>query len=147
MNDVKHYLHLEGQQKGPFTLSQLQGMWRNGAITSETLHFMDGYSEWMPLDIIVPDLDPPVARAVAQAMPQQPVVIAKSRGIYILLGLFFLGVFGAHNFYAGRYGVASVQLIVTILTGWLILPLLAVAIWVVIECIIVTVDGNGNKMS
>lgn len=146
MTGVSHYLFLEGEQKGPYTFSQLQSMWRSGAITSETSHFMDGYTEWMPLEIIVPDLDPPPLRATYAAGPPRPVVVAKSRGIYIILGLFLGGLFGIHNFYAGRYMPAVCQLVITILTGWLILPLGAVAIWVILECCTVRKDGSGVLM-
>jgi len=147
MNAVSHFLFLEGEQKGPYTISQLQAMWRAGAITSETQHFMDGYSEWMPLEIIVPDLEPPepVRGMQAAAMPQA-VVLAKSRGIYIILGLFIGGLFGGHNFYAGRYGTAVAQLLVTLLTGWLILPLFFLALWVICELVFVTKDGKGHPL-
>ena len=45
----------------------------------------------------------------------QPIVVthAKSRGVYIILGLFF-GCLGIHNFYAGRNGVGVAQLLITI---------------------------------
>lgn len=148
MNAVKHYLNVDGQQKGPYTFSQLQSMWRNGAITSETLHFMDGYSDWMPLDVIVPDLDPQPVRSTHPALARPVVITAsKSRGIYVILALFLGGLFGIHNFYAGRFGVGAAQLLITILTGWLILPLLIVAVWVIIECFAVTTDGRGNPLS
>jgi TM2 domain-containing membrane protein YozV len=150
--NVKHHLLIDGEQKGPYTLGQLQGMWRNGTITSETLHHMDGYADWMPLEIIMDDLDPPASPAFANvpasyARPQQPIVLAKSRGTYILLALFLLGLFGAHNFYAGRYFVGAVQLIITALTWWTFIIPGFIAIWVILECIFVTRDGKGNKMA
>jgi TM2 domain-containing membrane protein YozV len=148
MNAVRHYLFMNGEQKGPYTIGQLQTMWRNGTITSETRHFMDGYSEWMPLEIIVPDLDPPLpVRAYPPAVLVKPVTMTKSRGIYVILGLFLGGPLGVHNFYAGRFGTGVCQLLVTVLTGWLILPLLAVSLWVIVELCVVTKDGNGVKMT
>jgi TM2 domain-containing membrane protein YozV len=69
-----------------------------------------------------------------------------SRAEYVLLGL-FLGIFGVHNFVAGRTGAGFVQLLITVLTGWLILPLLFVMFWVFIELIVVDTDSNGRMMS
>lgn len=147
MTGVSHFLFLDGEQKGPYTFSQIQSMWRSGAITSETSHFMDGYTEWQPLEVIVPDLDPPPMRPAYAAGPPRPVVVAKSRGIYIILALFLGGLFGVHNFYAGRFTPAIFQLLITLIAGWLILPLFLVGIWVIIECCIVKKDGRGVALA
>lgn len=66
----------------------------------------------------------------------------KSRVAYVLLGL-FLGIFGVHNFYAGRTGVGVAQLLITLFFGWLEFPLGIVFIWAVIEIIAVSRDGRG----
>ena len=75
----------------------------------------------------------------------QPMVIglqpAKSRSTYILLAL-FLGLFGIHNFYAGYQGRGIAQLLITLFTFWLIFPLIAVCIWVLIEICIIDKDAN-----
>ncbi len=68
---------------------------------------------------------------------------AKQRIVYILLAL-FLGTLGVHNFYAGRTGVAVTQLLITLLLGWLVLPLAAVGIWVIVEMCTVTKDASGR---
>ncbi len=75
---------------------------------------------------------------------KQPVYVClpKSRVTYVLLGLFF-GTFGLHNFYAGRHSRAVWQLILTMLTGWLIIPWIVVAVWSVIDICTITTDGNG----
>lgn len=70
----------------------------------------------------------------------------KSRGVYIILGL-FLGLFGIHNFYAGYNGSAVAQLLITLLTGWLLFPLILVALWVIIELIVNDVSADGKKMT
>lgn len=145
---VSHFLFLDGQQKGPFSMSQLQSMYQSGAITRETPHFMDGYTEWMPLEIIVPDLEPaPQPQRSYAAGPPRPMVVAKSRGIYIILGLFLGGLLGVHNFYAGRFAPGIIQLLITLLTGWLILPLFLLAIWVILELCLVTKDGKGQAFA
>ena len=148
MNSVTHYILTGDERKGPFTIGQLQAMWNSGQVTSETQHWMDGYSEWLPLDFIREDLEQKTLPRLTRATgPSQSLVIAKSRGIYILLGLFFFGLLGAHNFYAGRYTPAIIQLVIIVLFWWLVLPIFAVAIWVIIECITVTRDGAGHPMS
>ncbi len=129
-------------------MSQLQSMYQTGAITRETPHFMDGYTEWMPLEIIVPDLEPaPQPQRSYAAGPPRPVVVAKSRGIYVMLGICILGFFGFHNFYAGRFWSGLFQMLITICTFWLIFPLFIVAIWVILELCLVTKDGKGQAFA
>lgn len=71
---------------------------------------------------------------------------AKSRGIYIILGLFF-GLLGVHNFYAGRLGVAVAQLLVTVILGWVVVGLVITAVWVLIELFVITKDGAGDPFA
>ena len=71
---------------------------------------------------------------------------AKPRVAYVLLGI-FLGSLGIHNFYAGYAGRGVVQLLITLLTGWLILPLFVVWIWVLVEVCSVTTDASGVRFS
>ena len=73
------------------------------------------------------------------------VEIPKSRGVYIVLGL-FLGGLGIHNFYAGRIGSGIAQLLITIFTFWLIIPIFIIWLWVIIEVIVVNRDGRGQPM-
>lgn len=70
----------------------------------------------------------------------------KGRTAYVLLGL-FLGGLGIHNFYAGYTNKAVAQLLITLLAGWLILPLIAVWIWVLVEICTVTKDAQGNQFA
>jgi len=71
---------------------------------------------------------------------------AKTRLTFILLGV-FLGGLGIHNFYVGYFGRGIAQLLVSLLTGWLIFPLLAVWIWVIVELCTVTADAKGNALT
>ncbi|TAK15560.1 MAG: TM2 domain-containing protein [Acidobacteria bacterium] len=75
-------------------------------------------------------------------IPGVPVAGAKSRVAYILLGI-FLGGFGIHNFYAGYTGKGVAQLLITLFGFWLVLPLFAVGIWVLVEIITVKADSQG----
>lgn len=89
---------------------------------------------------------PPTGAAQAPYQPHMVVTVAKSRGVYIILGL-LLGLLGIHNFYAGRYGAGVVQLLLTLLLGWIVIGLVIVVPWILIELIVVTKDGNGNAFS
>lgn len=148
MTPVQHFVVLDGQRHGPFTLTQLRGMWTNGQVNMQTQHFMDGYTEWMPLGFIREDLEEPAfaSTAVMPRHPQQQVmVVAKSRGAFVALGL-FLGGLGIHNFYAGYIGRAVTQLLIFFVLGWLIFPLAALWLWSLIEVIAVDKDATGVKM-
>ncbi len=78
--------------------------------------------------------------------PAQLVKSAKSRGIYVILGL-FCGLLGVHNFYAGRLGIGVAQLLLTIILGWVVVGLVITAVWVLIELFTVTKDGAGDPFA
>ena len=90
---------------------------------------------WTP----VPTVQPTAAQTVFVQPPN------KTRFVYIMLAL-FLGGLGIHNFYAGRTGSAVAQLLISLLTGWLLFPLLIVGLWVLVEAVVVNTDGNGQRM-
>lgn len=77
-------------------------------------------------------------------MPQ-PAISAKSRMSYILLGL-FLGCLGVHNFYAGYSGRGIAQLLITLLIGWLVLPVFLVWCWSIVEICTVRLDASGARL-
>lgn len=85
------------------------------------------------------------SRPMAQPIPivVKPV---KSRGVFVALGL-FLGCLGIHNFYAGYYGRGAVQLIITLVLGWVIIGIVITALWALIELFTVRVDAEGNAMA
>lgn len=90
----------------------------------------------------------PTSSIILQPAPQQVYVTVsqpRNRGVYIVLGLFFGGL-GIHNFYAGRIGPAVAQLLIMVFTFWLILPIFAIGIWVLIELFVVNTDGRGIRM-
>lgn len=52
------FLYINEQQTGPFTLAQLQHMWRIGQINGKTLYWQHGYDEWIPLSTLSDCLEP-----------------------------------------------------------------------------------------
>lgn len=78
---------------------------------------------------------------------QQPVYAnpPKQVVVYVLLGI-FLGTLGIHNFYAGFVGKGIAQLLISVLAGWMILPYLAVFIWIIVEICTVRHDAQGIPM-
>jgi TM2 domain-containing membrane protein YozV len=67
---------------------------------------------------------------------------AKPQHTFILLGS-FLGMFGAHNFYAGYRRKAFVQLGITVLTLGFAIPMTWV--WAIIDVFTIQEDSNGVK--
>lgn len=74
----------------------------------------------------------------------------KSKTAAALLG-FFLGMYGAHNFYLGRTGIAVTQLLLTIAgiaTSCIIIgivPLMGVGIWALVETIMILTGGVNDS--
>lgn len=148
---TKPYFLLEnGNSRGPFTLGQLRSMWGTGTITINTMHCQEGDGHWRPLSSSLHLLEPPPAVAPADAAYSQPKVLivraTKSRGVYIILGLFF-GLLGIHNFYAGHNGRGAAQLIITLLLGWLFIGVVITFLWSLVEIISETQDGDGQRMT
>ena len=57
---MDYYLYLNDEQKGPYTLGQIQAMWRGGIITGNTLYWQEGFPDWVPLSSILHVIEPPV---------------------------------------------------------------------------------------
>lgn len=69
---------------------------------------------------------------------------SKPRIAYILLGL-FLGGFGVHNFYAGYTGKAVAQLLISLLSLFMLSWIST--IWAIVEICTVTKDASGKDFS
>lgn len=68
---------------------------------------------------------------------------AKSGVAYVVLG-WLLGVFGVHNYYAGYNRKATVQLLVTLFSGFLcFIPLVFVQVWAIAEICLINKDASG----
>ena len=83
--------------------------------------------------------------------PIRYVLPRKSRGVFILLGLFFGGV-GVHNIYAGHNGKGVMQLLVGLLfvswVGWLTcgLGFGAWGLYILLDVLLTSHDGQGRRM-
>ena len=149
-----YYILQSNETKGPYTLSQLKSMWSSGAVTGNLQFCEEGYTEWLPLSSLqyllepVEPEQPRYSPQTQQFMRQQSQLVrtSKSRGVFIILGL-FLGCLGFHNFYAGYHGRGAAQVIIMILLGWLLIGFVITGIWALIEILSVTQDGNGEKMT
>lgn len=88
-----------------------------------------------------------VARAVGVPVEASLTGNATSRTAYVLLGL-SLGCLGVHNFYAGYVGRGIIQLLFTLVLGWVDgLGLVVTAVWALIETIAVNTDSRGARMT
>jgi len=148
---MSYLVNKNGEQFGPYGLEELAGYVARGSFSISDLCWQDGWDDWKPLSSII---SRPPPTPISQAPTYSPApyyqggipASNKSRVAYILLGL-FLGWLGIHNFFAVYYGKGIAQLLITLLTGWLILPSLAVIIWVLVEICTVTKDANGVPFS
>jgi hypothetical protein len=99
MNIVQHHVILNGEQQGPFTIGQLRRMWESGQVNLQTQHFMDGYTEWMPLEYIREDLESenrPASQAPAPTFTPKPKKKSNAFpitvGALVIAGAFFITV-------------------------------------------------------
>jgi len=91
-------------------------------------------------------LAPTAAAAPAYAPARAGTPGAKSRMVYVLLGALvgLVGFPGVHNLFAGRTGRGLTQLLVSVLTCWLLwIPMY---IWTLVEVCSVTTDAAGRPM-
>lgn len=153
-----YFLLINGQQSGPYTISQMRSMWQNGTINTGTGYWQAGMPQWQFLANIRHFLDPPSGNQFGAPVivnqvgyqvgyPVQQMLSPKSRVAFILLGL-FLGCLGIHNFYAGYTGKGVAQLLITLFLGWVFgLGIFITGIWALIEIIAVSTDAHGFRMS
>lgn len=82
----------------------------------------------------------------AAVKASQACEISRKNGLIYVVLAWFLGVFGAHNFYAGYNGRGLAQLLLTVFS-WILMfiPLIITSIWAFIEMLIVNKDSDGCK--
>jgi hypothetical protein len=112
----EYYVMQGEQQAGPYTLAQLQGMWRNGQLTAHTLYTQPGFDEWFRLSTIAESLEPPrrtirVAPAPSKPSDRHPTL---RRIMVAFCALGFLGSLAIGNLYAaGCFGFTAIFLSVS----------------------------------
>ena len=147
--------------QGPYSLTQLQSMWREGIITSAHVFWREGFEKWLPISQIESLLKSSGAAKVTRsgshpttcapniALTAPKVLAQKSDrqlSVYFVLALFF-GLVGAHNFYAKRTFYAVIQLGLFILGFWTLVVPAGLLVWVVIEMVTVREDGEGRELA
>jgi TM2 domain-containing membrane protein YozV len=83
-------------------------------------------------------------RARARGVAARPVV--RRRRVFIILGL-LVGLFGAHNFYAGYFWRGTAQLLVTLFLAPLMVGVLITVVWAVIDLLRVRCDADGKPFT
>ena len=150
MNTQKPY-HVELDQDFVvrMTADEIRASFRARKIAPSTNVWREGMEIWMPLSLLIEELDlpaiparrPPPRRTARDTMDAQQIMITpRSRGIYIMLAL-FLGPLGIHDFYAGYIGSALFILLVNLLTMGI--GLIGTIPLILIECCAVKKDARG----
>lgn len=88
----------------------------------------------------------PQCGAATAHFPLMQPVPAKDRTTYILFGVLLglIGLPGVHNLYAGHTSRGLVQLLVSVLTCWILwIPMY---IWTIVEVCTETVDSDGRPL-
>jgi hypothetical protein len=92
---MKYFVFRNGQQLGPFDESAVVSSLRSGQFSGEDLGIRQGESQWQPLNILFPKVEPATPSAV---IPPPPVVAKTTQPLYrktifhkVFFGLAFLG--------------------------------------------------------
>lgn len=62
-----------------------------------------------------------------------PIGVSSRSAIAYFLFAWFLGAFGAHNFYIGKTQLAVIQLVVSLVGLFFVIPTVGIAIWAMVE--------------
>ena len=80
----------------------------------------------------------------------EPIEVSPYSRVAVLVIALFLGVFGVHNFYAGRSYVAITQCLLSIVFCWTLYVPVAVWVWAMVEAIQMIrgkmYDGEGRVL-
>lgn len=147
---IKWYFSKSGKTEGPVDTPTLLEKAREGLLQPTDMVWKDGMADWKPassvLELpIVVNRSTPLSDNKGALPPPTPAAWEphKKRLTYILLGV-FLGMFGAHNWYAGYNGRAFYQIFITgvscLTASWVSM------IWAWIEVATVTKDASGRKL-
>jgi len=79
------YLHLNGEQKGPFPAEQVRTMLASGEITPDTLAWREGMGEWSRVATLLGPPPPPAPGALPPLPPPAPVQKGMSGWVIALI--------------------------------------------------------------
>lgn len=104
-----------GETRGPFTLDQVAGMFRSGAIYATAVVCEVGTESWRPVTDLRREFSGLFTGVQAAPAPsiEAPKSSAYNVGIYRVLAL-LLGGIGAHNFYASEVGPGIIKLVLLV---------------------------------
>jgi len=144
--EAQFWIEREGSIRGPYTFSNLAVMWSRGEIKLTDRICQQGSEKWTDVARVTNSLD-----KAANSNPE--IQSERSRGIYIILGLFF-GLVGIHNFYAGRLHAGVLECLVfalaigiSFLIPWMtMVSMFLICIAVIVELFVVTKDGHGRTL-
>lgn len=108
----------DGQQKGPFTLIQMQTMWAQGNLTGSQSYWKEGMDSWRPLSEISILLEGEKKTPVPQEKPRLKTGAVNGGTICFLLGLFLMWIsFWSFLLYVPLFFVAFILSIVAMAQG------------------------------
>lgn len=76
------YVHLHGEQRGPYTIPQIDHMLHAGLIARETLYWREGMEQWQPVTELV------VVRHVANPWIKPGIALAVVLALAVLVRMF-----------------------------------------------------------
>ena len=85
-----YLVRLQGVERGPYTLSQLQSMWQSGVLTADAQYWQGGVDHWMPITSIMSSLH--ATPAQPPLPPQQIIHVKQSRSGCLLILIIALGI-------------------------------------------------------
>lgn len=83
------YLHIQGEQRGPYTIPQVDHLLNSGLIAEETLFWREGLDQWEPVTSLVPlrkRANPWIKPAIVFAVLLVLAVVAYPFASIIILG-------------------------------------------------------------
>jgi TM2 domain-containing membrane protein YozV len=143
--------YLNDSEQGPYTFEDLVMYEQTGDVSDGTQVRRANHDVWLKWSSIkAVHLEDERKRKLYAEKFGHPATAAtgnqRSRMTYILLGLFF-GCLGIHNFYAGYTTRGVIQLVITLLLGWIIVGVVVTGLWSIVEICTVREDALGHPFA
>ncbi len=103
---MKIFIKIQGEKKGPYTLSQVETMWNNGVITADALYCTDGMKEWREItELRFSDSQKGSSKSVRTTPESSSRRHFRSKTTFVFVGLVLLAiVIGCVIYYQSRNG-------------------------------------------